>query len=114
MTSPVLCEPQTSSTAPASEPQAELPAAVPETPVAEQPAAAAEIPSTEPPTTESAPAAPAPDSTEPAAPVSQPWLVIIRGQKPGREYPVYPDLNFIGRSDEQPVDIDLEDQETPE
>ena len=38
-------------------------------------------------------------------------LVCVRGQKPGIEYPVYEGQNFIGRSDEQPVDIDLDDQE---
>jgi pSer/pThr/pTyr-binding forkhead associated (FHA) protein len=38
-------------------------------------------------------------------------LVCVRGQKPGLEYPVYEGTNFIGRSDEQPVDIDLDDQE---
>jgi pSer/pThr/pTyr-binding forkhead associated (FHA) protein len=38
-------------------------------------------------------------------------LVCVRGQKPGLEYPVYEGSNFIGRSDEQPVDIDLDDQE---
>ncbi len=38
-------------------------------------------------------------------------LVCQRGQKPGIEYPVYEGTNFIGRSDEQPVDIDLDDQE---
>jgi pSer/pThr/pTyr-binding forkhead associated (FHA) protein len=38
-------------------------------------------------------------------------LVSVRGQKLGIEYPVYEGQNFIGRSDEQPVDIDLDDQE---
>jgi hypothetical protein len=45
---------------------------------------------------------------------AQPKLAVIRGQKIGVEYPVYADLNFIGRSDEKPVDIDLEDQEPPD
>ncbi len=45
---------------------------------------------------------------------AQPKLVVIRGQKIGAEYPIYPELNFIGRSDEKPVDIDLEDQEPPD
>ena len=30
------------------------------------------------------------------------------------EYPLYEGLNFIGRADEKPVDIDLEDQEPPD
>ena len=42
---------------------------------------------------------------------SAPKLVCTRGQKPGVEYPVYEGTNFVGRSDEQPVDIDLDDQE---
>ncbi len=63
-----------------------------------------------------APAAQAP--TEPAAGKlqagAQPRLKVIRGQKIGMEFPIYPDMNFIGRADEKPVDIDLEDQEPPE
>jgi hypothetical protein len=55
----------------------------------------------------------------PAAPASEaitgePSLVCLRGVKPGIEYPIYEGPNFIGRSDEQPVDIDLDDQERPE
>jgi pSer/pThr/pTyr-binding forkhead associated (FHA) protein len=72
-----------------------------------------------------APAAPAPAAASaapaPAAPAvgklpdgAQPKLVVIRGQKIGAEFPIYPDLNFIGRADEKPVDIDLEDQEPPD
>jgi hypothetical protein len=45
---------------------------------------------------------------------AQPKLVVIRGLKIGIEYPIYPDLNFIGRADEKPVDIDLDDQESPD
>jgi pSer/pThr/pTyr-binding forkhead associated (FHA) protein len=30
------------------------------------------------------------------------------------EYPLYEGHNFIGRADEKPVDIDLEDQEPPD
>ena len=37
-----------------------------------------------------------------------------RGQKRNAEYPIYPGLNFIGRADEKPVDIDLDDQEPPD
>ena len=62
------------------------------------------------------PAAPAPPAAAPAplAADAQPKLVVIRGQKLNAEYPIYPDLNFIGRADEKPVDIDLEDQEPPD
>ncbi len=70
------------------------------------------------------PAAPAPAAPAAAAPAAaapgkfaegtQPRLVVIRGQKIGAEFPIYPDLNFIGRADEKPVDIDLEDQEPPD
>jgi len=70
------------------------------------------------PAAEAAPAAPAaaPVVPAPAAlpPGAQPKLVVIRGQKINAEYPIYPDLNFIGRADEKPVDIDLEDQEPPD
>jgi hypothetical protein len=82
--------------APAAAPAAEaVPEAAPAEPAA--PAAAAEA----------APAAALP-------PGAQPKLVVIRGQKINAEYPIYPDLNFIGRADEKPVDIDLEDQEPPD
>ncbi len=43
-----------------------------------------------------------------------PRLLVLRGQKRNVEYPVYEGLNFIGRADEKPVDIDLEDQEPPD
>jgi hypothetical protein len=65
---------------------------------------------------EAAPAA-APAGAAPGAPLppgAQPKLVVIRGQKINTEYPVYEGLNFIGRADEKPVDIDLEDQEPPD
>lgn len=64
-----------------------------------------------------APAAEPPAAAPAAAKLpegAQPRLVVIRGQKIGAEYPIYPDLNFIGRADEKPVDIDLEDQEPPD
>jgi len=81
-------------------------------PAAPAPAPAATLP---------APAAPAAAAPAPPAPAgaklpegAQPKLVVIRGQKINFEFPIYPDLNFIGRADEKPVDIDLEDQEPPE
>jgi hypothetical protein len=78
-----------------------MPHAAPE-PVAAAPAAPAAPPA--------APAAEGPQLPEGASPK----LVVLRGQKIGVEFPVYPDLNFIGRADEKPVDIDLEDQEPPD
>jgi hypothetical protein len=79
------------------------------------PAAPADTPAAAP----AAPAAPAAVPAAAPAPVAlpagaQPKLVVIRGQKINAEYPIYPDLNFIGRADEKPVDIDLEDQEPPD
>jgi len=38
-------------------------------------------------------------------------LVVLRGEKVGIQYPVYDGENYIGRADELPVDIDLDDQE---
>jgi hypothetical protein len=58
-----------------------------------------------------APAAPAGTTLPPGA---QPRLLVLRGQKRNVEYPIYEGLNFIGRADEKPVDIDLEDQEPPD
>jgi hypothetical protein len=72
---------------------------------------------------EAAPVVEAAPAAAPAAPAAagaplpagaQPKLVVIRGQKINTEYPVYEGLNFIGRADEKPVDIDLEDQEPPD
>jgi hypothetical protein len=67
-----------------------------------------------------APAAPAP-APAPAAPAgaklpdgAQPRLVVLRGLKINVEYPVYEGQNYIGRADEKPVDIDLDDQEPPD
>jgi hypothetical protein len=92
---------------------------VPESP----PAAPAETmpagPSAAPPT---APPAPAPAQASPPA-AGEPYaipagaqvrLVVLRGLKRNVEYPVYEGQNFIGRADEKPVDIDLEDQEPPD
>ena len=45
---------------------------------------------------------------------SQPKLKVIRGLKIGAEFPLYPEYNYIGRADEKPVDVDLEDQEPPD
>jgi hypothetical protein len=58
--------------------------------------------------------APKPGGQEAQADPSPPRLVVVRGPKRGLEYPIYPDLNFIGRADEKPVDIDLEPLEEPD
>ena len=56
-----------------------------------------------------------PRPCRPALPAgAEPKLVVLRGQKRNVEYPIYEGLNFIGRADEKPVDIDLEDQEPPD
>jgi hypothetical protein len=81
------------------------PAPPPPAPVADAPAAAA-APA---PAAAAAPAGPAP-----LPPGAQPKLLVLRGQKRNVEYPIYDGLNFIGRADEKPVDIDLEDQEPPD
>ena len=57
-------------------------------------------------------AAAAPGTSVPAG--SKPKLVVVRGQKLNVEFPIYGDMNFIGRADEKPVDIDLEEQEPPD
>jgi hypothetical protein len=62
-------------------------------------------------------ATPAPPVAAPAgalAPGTQPRLLVLRGLKRNVEYPIYDGLNFIGRADDKPVDIDLEDQEPPD
>ena len=47
-------------------------------------------------------------------PGTQPKLIVIRGLRKGVEYPIYEGANYVGRADETPVDIDLDDQETQE
>jgi len=94
---------------------------LPAVPIAEaQPVAPSPPPA--PPPAPSVPAAPASTASPAAAPPvgavlpagSQPRLLVLRGQKRNVEYPIYEGLNFIGRADEKPVDIDLEDQEPPD
>jgi pSer/pThr/pTyr-binding forkhead associated (FHA) protein len=67
---------------------------------------------------EAVPATATPAEAKPAAPAAEPLpagatpkLVCIRGVRIGLEYPIYEGPNYLGRSDEQPVDIDLDDQE---
>ena len=69
------------------------------------------------PVAEAAPAAPAPEAApagQSVPPGSQPKLVVRRGLKIGVEFPIYAEYNYIGRADEKPVDVDLEDQEPPD
>jgi pSer/pThr/pTyr-binding forkhead associated (FHA) protein len=82
------------------------PPAPPEPALAPTPAAAVEA----------APAAAAPAPTDAAKlPAdAKPKLVVLRGQRINVEYPLYEGLNFVGRADEKPVDIDLDDQEPPD
>jgi hypothetical protein len=95
------------------------------TPVAPPPAPAAAAPpppaAAAPPPAPAAPPAPAPAAPAQAAPAparlpadAKPRLFVMRGQKINQEFPIYEGHNFIGRADEKPVDIDLEDQEPPE
>ena len=71
-------------------------------------------------TAEAAPASPKPSSgSSPAIPElllpsQQPKLLVVRGLKINSEYPLYEGENYIGRADEKPVDIDLEEQESPQ
>ena len=82
-------------------------------------------PAPEPPKVEAPPPPPppAPEPPKVQAPTTggdtfptgaEPRLLVVRGQKRNVEFPVYQGDNFIGRADEKPVDIDLEDQEPPD
>jgi hypothetical protein len=51
---------------------------------------------------------------QPLPPNARPRLVVLRGQKPGVEYPIWEGLNYVGRTGEKPVDIDLSEQESPD
>jgi hypothetical protein len=42
---------------------------------------------------------------------ARPKLVVLRGQRMNVEYPIYEGDNYVGRADDKPVDVDLEDQE---
>ena len=39
---------------------------------------------------------------------------MLRGSWPGVEYPLYEGANYVGRSGEKPVDVDLTIQEPPD
>ena len=69
-------------------------------------------------TASEATATPKPEST-PAIPgvggeIANPKLIVVRGQKVDAQYPLYPGKNYLGRTDDKPVDIDLDDQEAPD
>jgi hypothetical protein len=49
-----------------------------------------------------------------AAALVNPRLEVLRGQRMDAKYPIYPGKNYIGRTDDKPVDIDLDDQEAPD
>jgi hypothetical protein len=61
-----------------------------------------------PPPTRAAETPPAPPAT------GQPRLVVLRGERVDMHYPVFDGANYIGRTDDQPVDIDLVCQESPD
>lgn len=92
---------------PVAEAMPEIPVAevAPAMPVAEvAPAPVAEVPA----------AAPVSDDPYFVSDSANPRLFVVRGQKPKVEFPILAGLNFVGRADDKPVDIDLEDQENPE
>jgi len=93
----------------------EVPGVAMATPVVAAPEPAA-APMAEPVVAAAAPAeaGAAPAAGQSVAPGSQVKLVVRRGLKIGVEFPIYPDYNYIGRADEKPVDVDLEDQEPPD
>jgi hypothetical protein len=43
-----------------------------------------------------------------------PKLVVVRGQRMDVQYPLFAGKNYLGRTDDKPVDIDLDDQEAPD
>jgi FHA domain len=49
-----------------------------------------------------------------ASAISSPKLIVVRGQRMDVQYPLYPGKNYLGRTDDKPVDIDLDDQEAPD
>jgi hypothetical protein len=81
---------------------------------APQPTAPTMPGATVPPPVPAAPAAQAPAAAAGLPPGAEPRLLVLRGQRRNVEYPLYEGLNFVGRADEKPVDIDLEDQEPPD
>lgn len=105
---PVALEAAPVEAAPVAPPPPPVAAAPPPPPVAAAPAA--------PPAPVAPPPVPAPAAAVAAGlpPGAQPKLLVQRGQKPKAEYPLFEGPNFVGRADEKPVDVDLEDQEPPD
>jgi hypothetical protein len=88
-----------------------VPAPPPPPPVVAAPAAPVASIAPPPPQTAPAEAVPAGAGIPPGV---EPKLVVLRGQKRNAEYPLFEGSNFVGRADEKPVDVDLEDQEPPD
>jgi pSer/pThr/pTyr-binding forkhead associated (FHA) protein len=55
-----------------------------------------------------------PVETPPPVAPAPPRLVVIRGEKPNVEFPIYDGKNYVGRASDKPVDIDLTGQESPD
>jgi hypothetical protein len=110
---PLAGMPGSEATIPMATPMEAAPVVTPASAVSPAPGAPAAAPTTP----GAAPAGPAAVPAAEAAPLAadaQPRLLVLRGQKRNVEYPIYEGHNFIGRADEKPVDIDLEDQEPPD
>jgi hypothetical protein len=81
-------------------------------PTVEQPAVS-ETTTQDPPAAKPKTATPPPLPVTPPTPVpTNPKLVVVRGQRMDVNYPLFPGKNYLGRTDDKPVDIDLEDQES--
>jgi hypothetical protein len=97
-------KPPTRDDAPSADTPGQLPAA------ASEPAAAPESAASPPPPLPAKADEPS-TAPYPIGPIANPKLVAVRGQRMDVQYPIYPGKNYIGRTDDKPVDIDLEDQE---
>jgi hypothetical protein len=112
---PIALEPVSDTYSPAPEPSPAIPEleqvldTTVEQPAVKSSAVPPPLPSTPPSTIEQ----PMPAAGS-GGPVVNPKLVVVRGQKMDMEYPLYPGKNYIGRTDDKPVDVDLEDQEAPD
>jgi FHA domain len=68
----------------------------------------------EPPTAKPKTGTPPPLPPQGAVGPTSPKLVVVRGQRMDVQYPLYAGKNYLGRTDDKPVDIDLDDQEAPD
>lgn len=59
-------------------------------------------------------AAPVSTTSEASSTSRTPILVAVRGEKMDKKYKLYPGPNYLGRTDDKPVDIDLDEQESPD